>query len=222
MTHYPSLFRHWFHVFVKYKRRPPKRYREILRYIALHDVQSILEIGVYTGVRAIEMITASAIRHARPDIRYDGFDLFEEMTPDLCAKEFSKMPQSEKNIYTALAQTGATIQLWKGFSQDTLPRYVASHPQPIDLIFIDGGHAIDTITSDWQNVKKLMGKRTMVIFDDYYCNPDTEVKGIGCQTLIDALDRKTYNVSTSTTTDHFRRSWGTLKIKLAFVSLTHV
>lgn len=219
MTDYSALFQHWYQIFVKYGRRPPKRYREILQYIASHDVRSIMEIGVYTGIRASEMITASAIHHARSDIQYIGFDLFEEMTPDLCVKEFSKMPDSEANIRFSLQQTGASIELWKGFSQETLPRAIAQKLKPIDLIFIDGGHAEATIQSDWANVKKLMGTQTIVYFDDYYTNDPDEVVGIGCQNIIHELDPSVYDVRIGAIEDSFVKEWGTLKIKLVSVSL---
>lgn len=219
MIHYPSLFRHWISIFIKYGHRPPRRYREILTYIATHDVRSILEIGVYTGARAMEMICAARIHHPASSIEYIGFDVFEEMTPELCQKEFSKMPLSQETIRTYLTQSKASIDLRKGYSQETIPTFTAQRKKPIDFIFIDGGHAIETITSDWNNIQKLMQPNTMVVFDDYYTSPPETVMGIGCQTLIDTLDRKVYNVRIGTISDSFTKPWGMLTIKLAFVSL---
>lgn len=214
-----ALVRTWYSIFIKYGYRSPRRYQEILRYIASHEVRSILEIGVYTGARAMEMITAARIHHPARAIEYIGFDLFEEMTPELCKKEFSKIPLSQEKIRTYLTQSNAMIDLRKGYSQETLAPFVAQRKKPIDFIFIDGGHTIETIMSDWNNVKKLMQPHTMVVFDDYYSNTSAAVEGIGCQTIIDGLDRKMYNVHIGTIDDSFEKQWGMLTIKLAFVSL---
>jgi predicted O-methyltransferase YrrM len=205
-------------VFWKYGRKPPRRYKEILNHIARNNVRSIVEIGVYTGIRAMEMITAAKIHHHPSEISYSGFDLFEEMTPELCAKEFSKIPLSEAVIHEYLLKTGAKIELRKGYSQETLPLFVSQHA-PVDLVFIDGGHAIETIESDWKNIELIMGPSSVVYFDDYYVNDPKDVVGIGCQTLIDGLDTAKYDVRVGKIEDRFAKPWGTLKIRLASVSL---
>ena len=54
---------------------------------------------------------------------------------------------------------GDTIKSLKTFSKKN---------KIIDFIFIDGGHSLKTIKSDWNNVKKLINKKSEVVFDDYY------------------------------------------------------
>lgn len=218
MLDVPALLLYWHRVFIKYGRRPPRRYRELLQYIAHHQVRSILEIGVYTGTRAMEMIRTASIWQPIQTIEYIGFDLFEDLTPELCKKEFSKMPLSETAIREYLSSTGARIDLRKGYSKDTLAAFIGERSTPVDFIFIDGGHAEETIENDWKNVESIMGDRTMVFFDDYYSNNPMEVPGIGCQKLIHSLDSATYDVRIGRTEDRFQKSWGTLRIKLASVS----
>ena len=61
----------------------------------------------------------------------------------------------------------------------------------IDFVFIDGGHSVETIESDWNYIKHLMGKQTVVVFDDYYENRDD----FGCKKLIDNLQKeKNYKI----------------------------
>ena len=75
-------------------------------------------------------------------------------------------------------------KLIMGNTRKTLPKFKPE--RPIDFVFIDGGHSVETIQSDWENVEKLMHENTVVIFDDYY--DDTEK--VGCKTIVDSLDEK--------------------------------
>ena len=63
-----------------------------------------------------------------------------------------------------------------------------------------------------------MTHTTQVLFDDYYTNRPSEVEGVGCQGLIDALDRSLYRVKVLATEDHFPKDWGVLKVRMALVS----
>jgi predicted O-methyltransferase YrrM len=208
-------------VYGKYLLRAPRRYRVLLQEIRARRARTLLEIGVYRGIRAREMIEA-ALLHARPqDVRYIGFDLFEDLSDDLCVREFSKKPFTQLQIEQILGATGARIELHRGFSQETLPPFVETCRRDgtaIDLAFIDGGHAIATIRSDWENVEKIMGPRTVVLFDDYYMNDDPEVSDVGCRSLIDGLDRTAFDVRILGPEDCFAKEWGPLRIKLARVT----
>ena len=180
-----------------------------------------MEIGVFNGARACQMISTAQMFHAAGDISYYGFDLFEALTEEELKKEFSKQPLSRDQIFEKVSRTGVAPEIHAGYSQDTLPKFVEEMKgkEPLDFIFIDGGHAIDTITSDWDNMKQLMGNSTTVVFDDYYFNDEPEMDGFGCQTLIDGLDREVYNVEVMEPTNHFKKDWGTLNVAMAKVSL---
>ena len=76
-----------------------------------------------------------------------------------------------------------------GDTKNTLKKF--SPDRYIDFVFIDGGHSIETIESDWNYINRLMGKQTVVIFDDYYENRDD----FGCKNLIDNLQKeKNYKI----------------------------
>ena len=62
---------------IKYLLSNTKRYSNILFFVLLHKPKTILEIGVYTGRRAQEMIEAAKVFNKK--IEYYGFDLFELM-----------------------------------------------------------------------------------------------------------------------------------------------
>ena len=196
----------------------PKRYRNLLRAVYEGRCQRILEIGTYDGRHAAQMIETANIFYPRHEIEYYGFDLFDALTEEELVKEASKKPPTYEVVKQKLEKIGAKIRLHLGYSHDTLPSFVAEN-QPIDLIFIDGGHSIQTISSDWENVKKIMRKNTVVIFDDYYSNQEPEVKGIGCQTIIDALDRNAYQVEMLKPQDCFEKAWGTLRVNMVKVRL---
>ena len=59
--------------------------------------------------------------------------------------------------------------------------------------------------------------KTIVIFDDYYTNTETEVEGVGCQTLIDHLNADNYEVQILEPMDTFTKEWGVLKINMVKV-----
>lgn len=202
----------------------PRRYRNLIKTIYRHRYDSILEIGVYRGGRSKEMIETAKLFHPATAIRYYGFDLFEDLNAKLLQSEFSKIPFPQRDVQTLLDATSAQINLYQGFSQNTLPAFIkdwkAQGRPPIGMVFLDGGHAEETIASDWENVRQLMDCNTTVIFDDYYSVDYSQHIGrVGCQYLIDALDRTMYDVVILGPEDCFKKDWGTLCIKFAKVTL---
>lgn len=164
-----------------------KRYETLIQEVAKRQPSTILEIGTWKGINAAKMIN-EAKKH-RDDIKYYGFDLFN-MNLDMKQKEFhtkhnATKAQAEKNI----RDTGVNYELIVGNTIETLKNFYTVNK--IDFIFIDGGHSLDTIESDWSNVKRLIDDHSVVIFDDYYHNR----KDVGCKVLIDSLDRFDYAVS---------------------------
>ena len=79
---------------IKYLISDTKRYSIILSTIFYYRPKSIIEIGVYRGVRAKEMIQAAQIFNK--NIEYFGFDLFEMINKKIQRKELSKIPYSKK------------------------------------------------------------------------------------------------------------------------------
>ena len=120
-------------------------------------------------------------------------------------------------VEAKLQPTGAKIRLFKGFTLDTLPASVSALP-PMDLIFIDGGHAQETIANDWHYAQEVMGDSTVVIFDDYWPEGFNGNMKDGAKTVVDAIDTSRFKVEVLPIQDCFHNDWGVLKIQFARVT----
>ncbi len=190
----------------------PKRYKYLIQIIREIKPKKIMEIGVWDGDHAKEMINEA--RKHNKQIEYYGFDLFEDLDDKLYSKEAAKKPLALKEIKKRLKTTGAKIKLIKGDTRKTLPKKIKNFPQ-MDFIFIDGGHTLETIENDWKHSRKLMHKNTVVIFDDYWNRDD-----IGCKKVIESLDKQKYNVEILPIQDKFKKDWGVLEINFVKVTLS--
>lgn len=111
--------------------------------------------------------------------------MFEEMTREMTQAELSKsrLPPSKSEVEQRIsAVSKVSVQLFKGNTRDTI-KLVAPKLPKMDLIFIDGGHSLETIASDWEGVKVCIDPGTIVMFDDYYENRDD----YGCKTLVETV-----------------------------------
>ena len=199
---------------VKYARRP-RRYAHLLEAIRRRRPRRILEIGVYDGIRAVEMIEAACISRPASEVEYFGFDLFDMLSDELLQAELSKKPLPMEVVQKRIEETGAHVTLYRGFSQDTLPQYLEEHRgEQVDFVFIDGGHAVETITSDWRHVETAMDAGTVVLFDDYYVDCPHLTDRFGCNGLIEGLRaKKTF----FPTVDHFNNPDGRLSVAVVQV-----
>lgn len=158
------------------------RYEQLLQIIDLFKPQTIVETGVWNGHNAIRMIK-QAQKHNR-DVLYNGYDLFEEATPETDAIEFNVKKHNTLNeVFSLIHQeTNANVHLHIGDTNKTLK------PTSADLAFIDGGHSIPTIKNDFVRLQS----SAIIVLDDYYtldeegnC-PDTKL--YGCNQLVCWLD----------------------------------
>lgn len=191
-----------------------KHYKPIFDWLSTHHCYNIMEIGTFDGYNAIGMIKTSKAPEA--EIRYFGFDLFETQTPDTAIQEFSGnyQPPELAIVNKRLeSETDAAITLFKGNTNETLPA-AATLPQ-MDIIYVDGGHSIETIKNDWEHVQKLMHDKAIVFFDDYF----QEMPFIGCKLTIDGIDVSKYDKTVYPTVDSYTHTWGQLKTQLASVKL---
>jgi len=193
------------------------RYRALFETIYRNKCRRLVEIGTYNGVHAYQMIRTAMNHHSSGEIEYFGFDLFEDLADEQLTNELSKKPPSQATVRARLETTGARIQLFPGDTTETLPQSVGDIGT-VDFVFIDGGHSVATIESDWGNVEKMMGEQTNVIFDDYYLNSDPEVDGMGCQSVVAGLDKSQFDVEVLPTENAFKKEWGTLRIKMVRVT----
>lgn len=155
-----------------------KRYDQLLQLIDLFQPKDLVEIGTWSGDNAVRMIKTAQKYH--PDVTYTGYDLFEEATAETDAVEFNvKRHNNVHTIQEKIAELcpGVKVTLIKGNTRDTL----LSHTPKGDFCFIDGGHSVDTIMSDYLHCNRI----PVIIFDDYYeGGPDTAL--VGCNFLVDS------------------------------------
>jgi hypothetical protein len=198
-----------------------RRYRVLLDIVFENRINTILEIGVYTGRRALELIKTAGICYHSKDVTYLGFDLFEELNDEILKDQLSKKPDTMNAVCHKIEKTGANVFLFKGFSEETLPQLILKKDDypPLGLVFIDGGHSIATISSDWENVRKLLSENTIVVFDDYYVDCPTLTDRFGCNAVIDTLDRTLYDVEFIEIVDSFDQDWGKLNVQMVKVTL---
>lgn len=173
--------------------RPPRRYAAVCDSIRQVRAKSILEVGTWNGERALTM--AAAAMEIPGDAHYVGFDLFEAMTAEKSKAEFNaKTPNAEAVVRRRLQDfarkhRGFSFELYKGDTRDTLPSFLGTRLSgAIDLVWLDGGHSVETIASDWANCRKAVRSSGMVLLDDYYSDVSPEfLAKFGCNTLVNRL-----------------------------------
>lgn len=151
------------------------RYELLIQLVKERQPRSILEVGTWNGQRALEMLKAA------PGATYYGFDLFEDGTPEVDEAEKNVKPHHSLESVRKTLQ-GYDAHLFKGNTRETLAQF----DTPVDFVWIDGGHSVETIRSDWENVKRCCTPDTVVVFDDYYYGPiDTDK--FGCNRVVETL-----------------------------------
>lgn len=158
-----------------------------MRYDRLHAAvrekqpKAILEVGTWRGERAMAMLNLC------PTATYYGFDLFEDATI-----ENDRLEQNTKthhyiqNVEDRLF--GWDVHLIKGNTRETLKNF----NEKVDFVWIDGGHSVETIRSDWENVKRCLTPDAWVFFDDYYTGPEIDTSRVGCNEIVKDLKHEVY------------------------------
>lgn len=151
------------------------RYLQLLAAVRAKQPKAILEIGTWNGERARQMLNLC------PTAKYYGFDLFEQATRDTDVEELNvKAHYRLEDVADRLS--GWEVQLHRGNTRDTLKNF----SQPVDFVWLDGGHSVETIRSDWDNVRRVLTPDAWVFFDDWYSGPiDTE--RFGCNSIVKDL-----------------------------------
>ncbi len=152
------------------------RYRIIHEAVRAAQPKAICEIGTWNGDRALAMLNLS------PKSKYYGFDLFEDATDTTDREEFNvKRHNRMQDVSDKL--TGFDVTLFKGNTRDTLKNF----NEPVDFVWLDGGHSIETIRSDWENIKRCLTKDAIVFFDDYFEGTGIDTKVFGCNEIVKDL-----------------------------------
>lgn len=149
-----------------------RRYTQLLNAIRYWKPKSIIEVGTWNGQRAVEM-ARTALEYC-DEVHYDGFDLFEDSTPEKNKEEFNTKPshtiKAVNNMLKLFADEMAkrgkkfTFSLTKGDSRETL----RGHEKSWDFAYIDGGHSPETTLSDYENLKDT----PVIMVDDYFTEDD--------------------------------------------------
>lgn len=157
-----------------------KRYHKLLDLIDIFMPCTIAEIGAWNGHNAVRMIQQAQKYHSK--VFYAGFDLFEDADEHTDEEEFNVKPHNtlesvNKTIRSACPD--AIVTLTKGNTRETLKNNIY-----VDFCFIDGGHSISTIESDY-NACKGSG---VIVFDDYYLPDENgkcpDITEMGCNMLL--------------------------------------
>jgi predicted O-methyltransferase YrrM len=168
----------------KYFRKTSLKQKEIgwqfLNEIASKKPRNFLEIGVFHGVTARNVCELLYGIH-RDDFRYIGLDLFSESSENI--EEIipnTKFNNPLKTIYfkyilrqdpySLLAVTSLlkkfknNIHLIQGNSNKLLKKIDMSK---IDYVFLDGGHAYETVKNDLNYSKPALDNNGTILCDDY-------------------------------------------------------
>lgn len=152
------------------------RYSQLLAAVREKQPRAILEVGTWNGEQAYRMLNLC------PTAKYYGFDLFEEATPQTDREEMNvKAHHYLERV--AMRLDGWDVQLIRGNTRETLKHF----NEPVDFVWLDGGHSVETILSDWENVKRVITPDAWVFFDDYYCGPQIDTSKFGCNEIVKDL-----------------------------------
>ena len=151
-----------------------------LNEIAFRKSKNFLEIGVFHGVTARNVCELLHSIHGN-DFKYVGLDLFgesienaDEVIPNTNFNNPLKKlyfqyilrqnPYSIKAVAFLLKKFEKNIHLIKGNSNYLLKKMDMSK---IDYVFLDGGHAYETVKSDLESCIPVIENHGTVLCDDY-------------------------------------------------------
>jgi hypothetical protein len=155
----------------------------LLDQIEIYKPKNFLEVGVFQGVTSRNICEKLNIIN-NGIFSFHGIDIFEDYNSTVDNKEMTikhnklsnpfkhllfnvilkKDLYSINSIYKFLNKFKDSVHLYKGFSDTELPKVGLSD---IDMIFLDGGHSYETVSSDLSLILKEINKGKIIICDDY-------------------------------------------------------
>ena len=155
----------------------------LLDQIEIYKPKNFLEVGVFQGVTSRNICEKLNIIN-NGIFSFHGIDIFEDNNSTVDNKEMTikhnklsnpfkhllfnvilkKDLYSINSIYKFLNKFKDSVHLYKGFSDTELPKVGLSD---IDMIFLDGGHSYETVSSDLSLILKEINKGKIIICDDY-------------------------------------------------------
>ena len=196
----------------KYFRKTSLKQRGVgdffLEEIKKKNPKTFLEVGVFHGVTARNVCELLYKIH-KDEFRYIGLDLFEEneenksevIPSTIFSNPFKKIyfryikkqnPYSKEAVEDLLKKFKKNIDLIKGNSNLILKKIDMSK---VDYVFLDGGHAYETVKNDLECCFETINSNGTVLCDDYNFGhlPDVknaidefvEKNNLNCQILCD-------------------------------------
>jgi len=155
------------------------RYAQLEGVIRIVRPTTMVEVGVWSGWRAVE---AALIAHDLGiHLHYRGYDVFDNV-PD------EGFDRREKNVkpHFSIQSVASLLELAKCVTPFFTYELVAGDTNKTldldeaELVFLDGGHAVETIEHDYSAVSS----SKVILFDDYYVG-DIDTAVFGCNRLLD-------------------------------------
>ena len=151
-----------------------------LNEIASKKPKNFLEIGVFHGVTARNVCELLHSIHG-DDFKYTGLDLFgesienaSEVIPNIKFNNplkniyfkyiLKQNPYSTEAVAFLLKKFEKNIELIKGNSNNLLKKIDMSK---IDYVFLDGGHAYETVKNDLESCIPVIDNNGAILCDDY-------------------------------------------------------
>lgn len=121
----------------------------------------ILEFGVAGGKTVTHIATRC------PDERVYGFDSFEGLPEHWAGNRYSRRNFSQHGV---LPKVPSNVELVPGWFNQTLPGFLAAHPEPVGFLHVD----CDIYTSTryvLDALKERLQPRCVVVFDEFFNYP---------------------------------------------------
>ena len=151
------------YILLKYSISSTKRYLSLFLLIIKYKPKSILEIGVYRGIRSAEMISVAKIFNK--NLSFYGFDLFKKLTKKRKNYELSKFPLSQNEINLKLSKLSNNTNLFSGNTKKTLKKFLKKKVK-VDFVFIDGEHTSKQLLLDFYACRESTAKKCVFLFHD--------------------------------------------------------
>ena len=155
----------------------------LLKEIEYYKPTNFLEVGVFQGVTS-RNICEKLNKLNKGKFLFHGIDLFENTDLNIDNYEMTEKKKKisnpfknlifniilKKNLFALdsvknfLKKFGKNVILHQGFSNTELLKINLS---TIDMVFLDGGHSYETVSSDLSIILKGIKKEKIIICDDY-------------------------------------------------------
>lgn len=160
------------------------------------SVISIIEVGVYKGDFAVRLLNAARFASPHGKIIYTGIDLFESLDNSMLLQENSLVPPPVDSVYNHISKECpfASVKLHCGDSAHILPK-LSQELSRANLIYIDAGHSVNSIATDWTTIQTIAPPEALIIFDDYYEGR----LDCGAKAVVDVIDLNIWEVELTRT-----------------------